>query len=110
MKKICITGSLHWDIVVNTNNIPQKDETVKGSKVNYLFGGKGGNQALSANRYGSNTYFIGRVGKDNFGGEILKILKILDSGSSSFSSLGLGCTESSIFSIFSISLVFLSID
>ena len=50
MKKICITGSLHWDIVVNTNNIPKKDETVKGSKVNYLFGGKGGNQALSANR------------------------------------------------------------
>ena len=42
MKKICITGSLHWDILVNTNNIPKKDETVKGSKVNYLFGGKGG--------------------------------------------------------------------
>ncbi len=75
MKKICITGSLHWDIVVETNNIPKKDETVKGSKVNYLFGGKGGNQALSANRYGSNTYFIGRIGKDNFGGKIFNILK-----------------------------------
>ena len=75
MKKICITGSLHWDIVVNTNNIPKKDETVIGSKVNYLFGGKGGNQALSANRYGSNTYIIGRVGKDNFGEKILNTLK-----------------------------------
>ena len=75
MKKICITGSLHWDILVNTNNIPKKDETVKGSKVYYLFGGKGGNQALSANRYGSNTYFIGRVGKDNFGEKILNTLK-----------------------------------
>ena len=75
MKKICITGSLHWDIVVNTNNIPKKDETSKGSKVNYLFGGKGGNQALSANRYGSNTYFIGRIGKDSFGKKILNILK-----------------------------------
>ena len=75
MKKICITGSLHWDIVVETNNIPKKDETVKGSKVNYLFGGKGGNQALSANRYGSNTYFIGRIGNDNFGGKIFNILK-----------------------------------
>ena len=50
MKKICIIGSLHWDIVVNTNNIPKKDETANGSKVHYLFGGKGGNQALSSNR------------------------------------------------------------
>ena len=23
MKKICITGSLHWDIVITTNNIPE---------------------------------------------------------------------------------------
>ena len=38
MKKICITGSLHWVILGNTNNIPKKDETVKGSKVYYLFG------------------------------------------------------------------------
>ena len=49
MKKICIIGSLHWDIVVNTNKIPKKDETASGSKVHYLFGGKGGNQALSSN-------------------------------------------------------------
>ena len=75
MKKICIIGSLHWDIVVNTNNIPKKDETANGSKVRYLFGGKGGNQALSSNRYGSDTYFIGRIGKDNFGKKILKTLK-----------------------------------
>ena len=40
MKKICIIGSLHWDIVVNTNKIPKKDETASGSKVHYLFGGK----------------------------------------------------------------------
>ena len=75
MKKICIIGSLHWDIVVNTNNIPKKDETANGSKVHYLFGGKGGNQALSSNRYGSDTYFIGRIGKDNFGKKILNTLK-----------------------------------
>ncbi len=75
MKKICIIGSLHWDIVVNTNKIPKKDETASGSKVHYLFGGKGGNQALSSNRYGSDTYFIGRIGKDNFGKKILKTLK-----------------------------------
>ena len=75
MKKICIIGSLHWDIVVNTNKIPKKDETASGSKVHYLFGGKGGNQALSSNRYGSDTYFIGSIGKDNFGKKILKTLK-----------------------------------
>ena len=75
MKKICITGSLHWDILINTPSIPKIDETVAGSEVNYSFGGKGGNQALSADRYGANVYFIGRIGKDSFGKKILNSFK-----------------------------------
>ena len=75
MKKICITGSLHWDILINTPSIPKIDETVPGSEVNYSFGGKGGNQALSADRYGANVYFIGRIGKDSFGKKILNSFK-----------------------------------
>ena len=53
MKKLCVTGSLHLDVIVNATHIPSSDETVPGTDVNYVFGGKGGNQALAADRYGT---------------------------------------------------------
>ena len=67
MKRLCVLGSLHLDVIVNTDHIPQTDETVAGSNVNYIFGGKGGNQALAADSLGANVYFIGRIGSDAFG-------------------------------------------
>ena len=39
MKKLCVTGSLHLDVVVNSPHFPRSDETVTGTKVNYIFGG-----------------------------------------------------------------------
>ena len=78
MKKICVTGSLHLDVILNTPHLPKIDETVSGTNVNYVFGGKGGNQALSANRHGAPVYFIGRIGEDAFG---QKLIKTLDNGS-----------------------------
>ena len=48
MKWLCVTGSLHLDVVVSTPFLPKADETVFGSDVNYMFGGKGGNQAVAA--------------------------------------------------------------
>ena len=67
MKRLCVLGSLHLDVIVNADNLPQIDETIVGSKVNYIFGGKGGNQALAADSLGANVYFIGRIGNDSFG-------------------------------------------
>ena len=75
MKRLCVLGSLHLDVVVNAANLPQIDETVIGSEVNYVFGGKGGNQALAADGHGANVYFIGRVGKDAFGETLLATLR-----------------------------------
>ena len=75
MKQLCVLGSLHLDVVVNADNLPQIDETVVGSTVNYAFGGKGGNQALAAEGHGATVYFIGRVGNDSFGEILLTTLR-----------------------------------
>jgi ribokinase len=75
MKSLLVVGSLHWDIVVNAPHIPGCDETVLGHSVNYVFGGKGGNQAVAADQNGAMTYFTGRIGKDQFGKQILERLR-----------------------------------
>ena len=75
MKQLCVLGSLHLDVIVNADNLPQIDETVVGSKVNYAFGGKGGNQALAAEGHGAKVYFIGRIGNDAFGEILLTTLR-----------------------------------
>ena len=78
MKRLCVTGSLHLDVVVAAPHLPRSDETVTGSKVNYVFGGKGGNQALAADRHDAPVYFIGRIGGDGFGETLARRL---DNGS-----------------------------
>ena len=75
MNSLLVVGSLHWDIVVNAPHIPGYDETVSGHSVNYVFGGKGGNQAVAADQNGARTYFAGRIGKDQFGAQILERLR-----------------------------------
>lgn len=63
-------GALHLDVVLRAPHLPSRDETVTGSSVDYLFGGKGGNQAVAAARMGADVAFAGCVGSDQFG-EIL---------------------------------------
>ena len=53
MKNLFVVGSLHLDVVVKSPRIPKKDETIIGSAVKYVFGGKGGNQAIAADRNGA---------------------------------------------------------
>ena len=74
MKWLCVTGSLHLDVVVSTPFLPKADETVFGSAVNYMFGGKGGNQAVAAQRNGAKVYFVGRVGTDAYAEKLVKTL------------------------------------
>ena len=66
MKNLFVVGSLHLDVIVKSPRIPQKDETIIGKSVKYVFGGKGGNQALAADQNGATTFFAGRVGSDSF--------------------------------------------
>ncbi len=77
-KDIIVFGSLNMDLVVNTTKFPNLGETIVCDKFYTSPGGKGGNQAVAAARLASQEYkvkFIGRVGEDIFGQEILKNLK-----------------------------------
>ncbi|MCB4379374.1 ribokinase [Synechococcus sp. MU1644] len=67
---VFVAGSLHLDVVLRAPDLPRLDETVTGSDVTYVFGGKGGNQAVAASRMGADVDFTGRVGSDRFGGMI----------------------------------------
>lgn len=67
MSKIAVTGSLHYDIMLDAPHRPEKGETVMGSACHYKSGGKGGNQAVAAARAGAAVRFAGSVGRDQQG-------------------------------------------
>jgi ribokinase len=68
---VLVCGSLHLDIVVRAPHLPRPDETVTGLSWDRICGGKGGNQAVQAQRLGASTAMIGRVGADDFGARLL---------------------------------------
>lgn len=60
-------GSLHYDIMVEADRLPRRDETAIGQRWYPKFGGKGGNQAVAIARAGVASRMIGAVGDDDFG-------------------------------------------
>ncbi|MFK7745332.1 MAG: ribokinase [Roseobacter sp.] len=72
--RVLVVGALHLDVVLRAPHLPQLDETVAGSGVDYVFGGKGGNQAVAAARLGSQVSFAGRAGSDQFGDRLRNTL------------------------------------
>ncbi|WP_432371681.1 PfkB family carbohydrate kinase [Pantoea allii] len=75
MSKIAVTGSLHYDIMLDAHHRPEKGETVMGNACHYKFGGKGGNQAIAAANAGADVRFIGAVGADQQGAFLLNTLR-----------------------------------
>lgn len=73
--KVTIVGSLNMDLVVTAERHPKIGETLTGEKFTTLCGGKGANQAVAAARLGCDVTFIGRVGNDTFGIEMIENLK-----------------------------------
>jgi ribokinase len=67
MIDVAAVGSLHLDIMVAAPRLPGRDETLIGSAWHYKCGGKGGNQAVAAARFGARTAFGGQTGRDDFG-------------------------------------------
>jgi ribokinase len=67
MPTVLTVGSLHYDIMVEADHLPRKDETAIGSCWYPKFGGKGGNQAVAAAKAGVNSRMFGAVGQDEFG-------------------------------------------
>lgn len=64
-KQISVVGSMNADYTVTTERFPQPGESVNGSEMSILPGGKSGNQAASAAKLGANVRIFGAVGTDS---------------------------------------------
>lgn len=71
---ILVIGSLHHDIMLDAEHLPQLGETVTGSRWHTKFGGKGGNQAVAAASAGAQVRMVSAVGCDAFAKPILRAL------------------------------------
>lgn len=72
---ILVVGSLHYDIMVEANHLPRRDETAVGSRWYPKFGGKGGNQAVAVARAGARARMFGAIGADDFGNFLRRALQ-----------------------------------
>ncbi len=70
--KIIVVGSSSIDLVLETEKVPCGNETVIASNSESYFGGKGANQAVGTARLGASVYFIGCVGMDPLGQQIMR--------------------------------------
>jgi ribokinase len=74
-KNVCILGSINMDLVLRVNRMVKPGETILSKDFKKVSGGKGANQAVAAKRLGANVSFIGMIGMDDNGSEILKAFK-----------------------------------
>ncbi len=75
MIEVAVVGSLHLDILVEAPRLPARDETLAGKSWTQKCGGKGGNQAVAAARFGARTAMGGRIGADDFGRSLRENLR-----------------------------------
>jgi ribokinase len=68
---LLVLGSANRDYTVLVERQPAPGETVLGGSLKVATGGKGANQAAAAARAGAKPIFIGAVGTDSVGGDIL---------------------------------------
>jgi len=68
--KITVVGSINMDLVIQVERIPRPGETLRGTSLNLVPGGKGANQAVAAARLGAESRFAGKVGDDAFGSQL----------------------------------------
>ncbi|MFT0846258.1 ribokinase [Actinomycetaceae bacterium L2_0104] len=74
-KAVLVVGSANQDIVVRVPRVPGEGETILGSSLSHLSGGKGLNQACACGATGVTTVFLGAVGRDEAGEQLLQTLK-----------------------------------
>lgn len=67
MIDVVVVGSVNIDLVAEVSHLPSPGETILGSSLLTCPGGKGGNQAVAAQRVGARTALFAAVGDDVFG-------------------------------------------
>ena len=70
-KPIVVVGSVTMDMVTLTPQIPRIGQTVIGTSFSTTPGGKGANQAVAAARLGYPVQFVGKVGDDVYGPQLI---------------------------------------
>jgi len=71
---VSVLGSLNMDMVIRTEHLPRRGETLAALEVSRHAGGKGANQAAAAARAGGQVSMIGAVGDDAMGASLLATL------------------------------------
>lgn len=73
MKNIFVVGSVNTDITMTVSRIPRLGESMRCNGLLTAQGGKGANQAIACAKLGGKAvHFIGAVGKDPRGDELLR--------------------------------------
>ncbi|MBE3074698.1 MAG: ribokinase, partial [Actinobacteria bacterium] len=67
MGRVVVVGSLNIDLVTHVERHPKPGETVLGTGLERLAGGKGANQAVAASAAGATVVMVGCVGSDEAG-------------------------------------------
>ncbi len=71
---VLIIGSSNMDLNIYSERLPTPGETITGGTFQQFLGGKGANQAVASARSGANTVFIGKIGNDTFGDQMVRQL------------------------------------
>lgn len=66
-RHIIVIGSYLVALVMDTDRIPLRGETLLARNFRQTYGGKGSNQAVQAARLGASVGFIGFIGNDSYG-------------------------------------------
>ena len=77
MGRVVVVGSLNVDLVTHVERHPKPGETVLGSGLQRMAGGKGANQAVAASAAGATVVMVGRVGSDEAGSAYVARLSAL---------------------------------
>jgi len=75
MKRILVIGSLNMDMIARVAKVPIEGETILGSDLKYIPGGKGANQASAIGRLGGDVTMLGVVGHDSYGDSLIETLR-----------------------------------
>lgn len=72
---VVVLGSINLDIKVNTSKYPKYGDTASAKKIEMQPGGKGSNQATGVAKLGGEVTFLGSVGQDAMGDQMITNLQ-----------------------------------
>jgi ribokinase len=73
--RLTVVGSINVDMVARVARLPDRGETIMGTELAYMQGGKGANQAVAAARLGARVRMNGCVGSDRFSEFAQKLMR-----------------------------------